>query len=80
MIIIIQPETPGTSKMGFFAILLAIMANNSVFDVGRGPELTIGICAPYFLLAYGSEKSQKFEKPQQSPWKACGKGLIIRKN
>ena len=48
MMTVIYPETPGTSKMWFFAILLTIMTNNSIFDVGRDPEFTIGIFTPYF--------------------------------
>ena len=34
--------------MGLFAILLIIMTKISILDVGRDPEFTIGICAPYF--------------------------------
>ena len=34
--------------MGLFAILLTIMTKNSIIDVGRDPEFTIGVCAPYF--------------------------------
>ena len=44
--------------MRLFAILLTIMTKNSIFDVGRDPDFTIGICAPYSL-AYSFEKSQE---------------------
>ena len=43
-----RSKTPGTSKMGLFAILFTIMTNSFIFYVGRDPEFTIGICAPYF--------------------------------
>ena len=48
--------------MGLFAILLTIMTKNSIFDVGRDPEFTIGIWAPYFHLAYSSEKLKEILK------------------
>ena len=38
MIAIISPKSPDTSKLELFAILLAIMAKNSIIDV----------CVPYF--------------------------------
>ena len=43
-----RSKTPGTSKMGLFAILFTIMTNSFIFYVGRDPEFTTGICAPYF--------------------------------
>ena len=48
--------------MGLFATLLTIMKKNFIFDVGRDPEFTISICAPYFHLDYSSEKLQEIMK------------------
>ena len=38
------------------------MTKNSIFDVGRNPESTIDICAPYFHLGYSSEKLKEILK------------------
>ena len=75
-----QLETPGTSKMGFFAILLTFMTKNSIFDVGRDPEFTIGICVLIFISLQFWDIIRNIEKPEQSHWKGLEKGFIVRKN
>ena len=44
------------------------MTRISILDVGRDPEFTIGICAPYFHEPIVLRNYKK--QPEQDPWKA----------
>ena len=68
--------------MGFFVILLTIMKENFIFDVGREPEFTIGIYAPLwsFSLAYSPENLQEILKNlNKAPEKYLERDSLLEK-